>query len=353
MDNIFDIDVVVDERIQHLIDDCEFEQFKEILSNASVHNKFYYLALLNQYRPNLTREQLFAKVKLLREAYEELFDPSLPFSTHNVHVCRFYFESATRIGEFRDKLLHYCSTLSNSTVEDRQHLVDILPRCDLKDTIMKSLQSLENQTPRRGDDVLYCNDKQSSHAVVIVTEDGKELCDRSAEFEATVATLPKELRELQVINDIRINNSTLHNIKSTFVHVLDIINNHANKYELMRRLKEELEEMAGTCTTGMNARLVNVLTGYTSELKVALPFESELKAVVYTRFNKRLSEASDTLRDMYLTSITDREKKPEYVLFKEAMRAELSAELRKEYETMPGFDSGLFNTAFSDAFTQV
>lgn len=328
------------------------ERVREKINYGSFHDRFYYLAKLNRHQTN-SREALIKKIEMLTEAYKDLFDPSLPFSTHNVHICRFFFESATRIGEFRDRLLKYCEDLENPSVEDRQHLIDILPCGELKERTLKSLQSLEISAPRRGNDILYHNDTQSAHVVDIITENGKVLDDRSSEFEDYVSQLPEKFRSMKVIDDIRINNSTHCNVRSTLVHVLDIINNHEDRAELMGRLNEELEEMTDTCTTGINARLVNVLSGYSSAIRIALPFEAELKASVFARFNKRLSESSNALREMYSSSITDREKKAEYILFKESMRAELYIELRKEYETMPGFDSKLFSTAFSDAFTQI
>lgn len=354
MDELIDIDGPCEiENFEQTIRNGKFEKIRGKIMDGSIRDRFYYLAQLNRHFPGLSREILFKKIELLTDAYKDLFDPTLPFSTHNVHVCRFFFESATRIGEFRDKLLKYCAELENPSVEDRQHLIDILPWGELKEKTLKSLQTIEVSHPRRGNDVLYHNDTQSAHAVVIVTEDGNELCDRSSEFDVFVTKLPDDIRKMKVIDDIRINNSLQCNVRSTLVHVIDTIINHEDKIELMNRLKEELEEMTDTCTTGMNVRLVNVLTGYSSKIRVALPFETELKAAVFARFNKRLSEASSTLRDMYSASITDREKKVEYIMFKESTRADLSSELRKEYETMPGFDSRLFNSAFADTFTQV
>lgn len=351
MDDIIDIDAL-DETFEQLLNDENLDKVRDKLMVGSFHDRFYYLAQFNRHQTN-SRETLFKKIEMITEAYKDLFDENLPFSTHNVHICRFFFESASRIGDFRDKLLKYCQDLENPSVEDRQHLIDILPWGEFKEKTLKSLQSLEVTLPRRGEDALYHNDTQSAHNVVIITEDGKDLEDRSREFDDYVSLLPENIKTMKVIDDIRINNSVQCNVRSTFVHVLDVINNHEDKAELMERLKEELEEMTDTCTTGVNTRLVNVLTGYSSKIRIALPFEAELKAAVFARFNKRLSESSAALREMYSASITDREKKVEYILFKEAMRAEMYIELKKEYETMPGFDSKLFNTALADAFTQV
>lgn len=357
--DIDDHDYLYEHLVRHALEvvkcDCRkftIDDLYDYVMSGLPRDRFYYLAQLNRADyDNIPRNLLIKKIKILTEAYTSLFDPSLPFSSHNVHICRFFFESASRIGAFRDMLMEYCSGLAESTVIDRQHLIDVLPRCDLKDKILKSLQSIDI-APRLATESLY-HDTQSAHAVKIVTEDGNPLIDRSSEFEAFVAKLPDTLRKMEVIDKIRIDNSE-YNLCSVFVHVIDTINNLPGvKTEVMQRLAEELKEMTDTCATGMRVRLVNVLSGYTTTIRIALPFEAELNAAFFARFNKKLSEASVALRNMYSESITERMKRGEYILFKETVCSELYDELQKEYKTMPGYDSRLFTTAFASARAQV
>lgn len=320
--------------------------------NGSTRDRFYHLAILNNKYDNISIENIRKIIDILKEGYIAMFDSSLPFSTHNVHICRFFFESATRIGEFREKLMEYCTkSVQNFTREDKQHLIDVLPRCDLKDMVLKDLRTIDTPLTSKTREILYYQDTQSAHLVNIVTNDGKPLKDRSLEFDIFVNELPEDIKCMKAIEDIRINNSEQINLRSTFVHVIDTIKTLSNsvKYDVMKRLKEELQEMTNTCATGMNVRLVNILTGYTENIKLALPFEDELKGAVFARMNKKLEVMPEAFKNMYVINMLDDVKVAEYVLFKERVKTEIYQELIKEYKSCPGFDDTLFNSTFSEA----
>lgn len=330
---------------------------EKYLMHGSYRDRFYYLAQLNKHHVGLTRETLFKKVTILHEAYKDLFDPTLPFSTHNVHVCRYFFESATRIGDFRATLLRYCEDLDNPSIEDMQHLIDVLPHGNIRDTYVTELRIRQMGVAKDGgkynlDDPLYHEGGDSAHVVSVVTKDGAELPDLSDRFEECVSKLEKDISSHLAIEAIRINNS-VKNLRSTFVHVVDIINEHDKKDEMFKRLKEELNDMTDVCTTGMNARLVNVLTGYSDKIRIALEFEAELKATVYARFSSELLKTADSFRTMYYECIVSKEKKPEYILFKETTRAKLYDEIKREYETMPGYNEELFNSTYSKICSEI
>jgi len=79
------------------------------------------------------------------------------------------------------------------------------------------------------------------------------------------------------------------------------IQTHEYKDELMKRLCEELCDMADTCTTGHIGRLVNIFSGY--DLSVSIPVEDEIKSCVYARLTKIIGDKPEDIRDLILDSM--------------------------------------------------
>jgi hypothetical protein len=72
----------------------------------------------------------------------------------------------------------------------------------------------------------------------------------------------------------------------------------------MLRLIQELLDMFDTCSQGYVCRLVNVLSGFGTELGVSLDYEDEIYAIFSTKVNKLLSDAPEPLRDKLLEELT-------------------------------------------------
>lgn len=323
-------------------------------NNGTYRDRFYYLARLNEQHKNISREILLRKISILTKSYMDLFDPNLPFTTHNVHVCRFFFESATRIGEFRDTLMRYCENLT-LTQDTINHLYDILPRCALKDTVSAHATINVRRRNQYGAEVettpQYYENKQNVHLVDICTKDGCRMKDRSEDYDACVGNLPDEIRNMHAIEAIRISNAQM-NLRSTFVNVVDVINKQQNeeiRVEMYKRLKEELVEMDGYCATGMNMRLINVLTGYTDELQIKISFEREMKATLFARFKIKLDEMSVAFKDMYYEGMLVSDKPPDYLQFRTNITSQLYPEIKSEYKSIPGFDEKVFDYVYEKA----
>jgi hypothetical protein len=87
-------------------------------------------------------------------------------------------------------------------------------------------------------------------------------------------------------------NLYLHQI---FVALWWFIMNHTeNRYELEKRLVEELKEMSGMCATGHCSRLINVLQGFSDKYIILISNEQQINAVVSHYLNKKLQACEDT-----------------------------------------------------------
>jgi hypothetical protein len=99
------------------------------------------------------------------------------------------------------------------------------------------------------------------------------------------------------INRICTDNATfnmdlcLYNI---FVALWWFIMNHSdNRFELEKRLVEELKEMSGLCATGHCSRLINVLQGFSDKYVISISNSQQVNAVVNHYLNKKLQSCVD------------------------------------------------------------
>lgn len=315
-------------------------------------DRFYYLSRLNEFHEGISREIMNKKIEVLTSSYMELFDPDLPFIDHNVHICRFFFESATRIGKFRDTLLRYCEDLTR-TQDVVNHLYDILPRCMLKDKISRlAVREVNDGFGAWKEPATYHESKQNVHLVDLHTKDGKPLRDRSSEFDKYVSKLPDDIKRMPAIKDIRINNSSI-SLRSLLVHVIAIISRHDAKMELYQRLREELIEMNGFCATGMKMRIINVLSGYSDEIQLKLAYEREMKATLFARFKARLDELPEDTKNTYYLGMIDECKSSEYIETRAKITSDLYKEILDEYKSIPEFAMSTFDSAFKKACAEL
>ena len=99
------------------------------------------------------------------------------------------------------------------------------------------------------------------------------------------------------LNRIRMDRTLYSSLSMTLsvfmVKLWSYIQTHENRNEIENRLLEELEDMAGTCTSGYITRFVNTLSGF-GELSISISFEDQ----IISNFNGRLNAyARDILDD--------------------------------------------------------
>ena len=98
------------------------------------------------------------------------------------------------------------------------------------------------------------------------------------------------------LNRIRMDRTLYSSLSMTIsvfmVKLWSYIQTHENKNEIEKRLLQELEDMAGTCTSGYITRFVNTLSGF-GELSISISFEDQ----IISNFNGRLNAYARNIKD--------------------------------------------------------
>jgi hypothetical protein len=98
------------------------------------------------------------------------------------------------------------------------------------------------------------------------------------------------------LNRIRMDRTLYSSLSMTLsvfmVKLWSYIQTHKSKNEIEKRLLQELEDMAGTCTSGYITRFVNTLSGF-GELSISISFEDQ----IILNFNGRLNAYARNIRD--------------------------------------------------------
>jgi len=74
------------------------------------------------------------------------------------------------------------------------------------------------------------------------------------------------------------------NLENILIKIWKYISKHEYKNELQKRLLEELQEMAGTCSSGFASRLVNVISGF-DDFSIKISWEEQIIANFTGRLN--------------------------------------------------------------------
>jgi len=123
----------------------------------------------------------------------------------------------------------------------------------------------------------------------------KELCTKSLEDE--IKHLQQKLDNINIaINRIDIDRGLYGNsnlsLKSVLLYVYNYIDGHKQEDELITRLKEELEEASGKCSTGYIHRLMNVLSGF-DNMSIRIGWDDEIVGKLSGRMNKLVMKIED------------------------------------------------------------
>lgn len=86
-------------------------------------------------------------------------------------------------------------------------------------------------------------------------------------------------------------NNTLENI---LLKVWSYIEDHEHSEEMRKRLLEELEEMAGTCSSGFAGRLINTISGF-GDFNIKMTWEDQIIGNLTGRLNAKAREITDPL----------------------------------------------------------
>lgn len=195
----------------------------------------------------------------------------------------------------------------------------------------------------------FVNDSQNVHTSSLQTN-VRQIIDTHFNVDIThqYKTVIKEIeREINIkTKSIR---KTIKNITANFTalnilcHVWQKINHHPSyRFEMIRRLDEELRDMDHKCTTGIITRLINILSAYDSTIVLRLGVEDELRCI----WNHKLKQAIEATRDndeFVLELIADT-KSNKYSDFLTEFRQKFYEDHIDEYRALFSNDEKLFKS---------
>jgi hypothetical protein len=142
------------------------------------------------------------------------------------------------------------------------------------------------------------------------------------------------------------------------VKLWSYICSNENKNEMQKRLLQELEDMAGTCSSGFISRLVNTISGF-GDLSIAISFEDQIVSNFSARLNsyaqkicdedsifqttsfedvKKLHNSENPVEDFYdavlnemMISSSDYKNRPSFLLFFRTYMSKIREEMFKEF----------------------
>ena len=98
------------------------------------------------------------------------------------------------------------------------------------------------------------------------------------------------------LNRIHMDRALYGKCNCTITHLLlqiwTYISGHQHKQAMKKRLLEELSEMAGTCSSGFAARLVNTISGF-GDFNITMSWRDQIVANLMGRFNARIRDMDD------------------------------------------------------------
>ncbi len=290
------------------------------------------------------------KNAFIYRSYYSLFDET-NFRA-NRQILRYFFESATRMGRERDRLLAYCAdVVQQLNYADLQILLDIIPVCDTKQRVKVRMNMLEppqnvfNNRPYYYKRPCYYTDRQSVHFTGVAESVNSIMNtldrDVSHKFYGYLDSFrnglvaPLTSRQDTALSIIRHDSSTLK-LKSVFCLVWEEIDKSEHKTELISRLLQELDEMSGTCCSGHASRLINVLTGFSDTIRIGVNYKEEIAGTVLARFNRALQKFSEEDQEIYLIELmkSKTDRSDAFTKIKLQIIDSIDHQIRSEYEPL-------------------
>lgn len=132
-------------------------------------------------------------------------------------------------------------------------------------------------------------EKEDGGAVIDSTQRNKidEFVDEMFETLFSKTNIKNSLEFKKFLKIAKVRNIYLHDVLNA---VWKFIHSHVDKDELLLRLKDELIDASSVCSTGVLARLINSIQGFTvdAELQISMSDIDELKAKIIHNINTEL-----------------------------------------------------------------
>jgi hypothetical protein len=247
------------------------------------------------------------KIKELKDYYSLKFFKIFALDEHN--------DVRFRILAFQPLLQNKKYKLENSILEIcRNEALDYNTRADAVDLLLNS--GSEN-TKKEAEQILYnlsggdsvktiFENSQNVHVKEIeesaekTLEKLQQFVYNKVSFEEIKRKLELDLTRIELDNQLYSKHSlTLKSILVLVYSYIQQLNDENLKVELTNRLTEEIKEARNLCSSGYASRLLNVFSGYVSDLGISISFEDQIIA----NFSGRLNYKAKQLEDVELLTL--------------------------------------------------
>lgn len=95
-----------------------------------------------------------------------------------------------------------------------------------------------------------------------------------------------------------------YKLQDIFLNLWEYISHHSQKPNLIKRLEQELEEMAETCSSGYATRLVNTMSGF-GDFYLNIGWEDQIYSYFKIEIEKKIHMLDEIERDLILAELSD------------------------------------------------
>ena len=308
------------------------EALKKIISDNSIGYDYRYKTILSlENKKDIPNREKYS-ISLLSAFVEKSTNPT----TYRILASQNLLQNFIIDVSYRQKIEEILMTFArdaeldyNIRADSCDTLINLGVNAELKseaNTILTELGAMFGIVKTVYDDAQNVHNKNIETTSLPIIRFLLQIDSKNADYSSVISKINKELKHQNIKNDkiqlslnrIAIDRSLYHNTSLTTILTkiwFYIDNNTENKEELLKRLFEELEEMAGTCSSGFIMRLLNTLSGFEEELTLKISYEDQIVANFIGRLNactKRITDKdspffNDRLHDVVKLYL-DREK---------------------------------------------
>lgn len=302
------------------------EKFVELAGMARVGTGFF-----------LNASRTFHR-NLLNDCYEKMFDET-GTPSENIPCFQWFLQCDSRL-DLKPNLerrfaVYFENRLPTCHFQDCSNLLDIFkterPGLIAMKRAISDRFGVFNNIGRRKQ--FYYNDPESVHnsGVQLSFKQAVEKLDSTTSEDfaivvkeiKTICSSPKQISSLE---RIEIDASDL-NIASLLCKVWKRIKCSEHRSELVTRLRQELEEMNGKCSSGIATRIVNVLSGFDGEVGIKINIADEIRAIWNFRLQNFL-QADEAMMEDFINQ-TD-----SFCLWMKGFKENFFQDMKKDYANL-------------------